>query len=95
MGEGDDGAAGGVEAGSEAITIKIVNQAREEMFFKVKKGTKLQKVLDAYSSRVGVSVNHMRFTFDGNKVAGDYTPKMLEMEENDQIDVTIEQVGGF
>jgi hypothetical protein len=29
---------------SEVITLKVVDQAKEEMFFKVKKGTKISKV---------------------------------------------------
>jgi len=32
--------------------------------------------------------------FDGQRVQPDVTPKMLELEENDQIDAMIEAVGG-
>ena len=68
--------------------------AGDEMFFKVKKGTKMQKIMDAFANRKGIAANSLRFMLDGTRVQGDSTPKMLELEENDQIDVVLEQVGG-
>jgi small ubiquitin-related modifier len=64
------------------------------MFFKVKKGTKMQKIMDAFAGRKGIAANSLRFMLDGTRVQGDQTPKMLELEDNDQIDVVLEQVGG-
>lgn len=89
MGEIEDG----TEA-TETITLKVVNQAKEEMFFKVKKSTKMSKIFEAYASRIGVATNNLRFLLDGKKIEANSTPKMEEMEENDQIDVVLEQVGG-
>jgi hypothetical protein len=34
----------------------------------------------------------LRFFYDGDRVQEDQTPKMLELEENDQIDVQLEMV---
>lgn len=85
---------GGEEEGQETITLKVVNQAKDEMFFKVKKSTKMSKIMEAYASRLGVAATNLCFTFDGTKLDANSTPKMLEMDENDQIDVLLEQVGG-
>ena len=64
------------------------------MTFKIKKTTKLQKVFEAYTQHLGVEVGSRRFFFDGKRIKGDATPKMLEMEDQDQIDCFLEQVGG-
>eukprot|EP00604_Paraphysomonas_vestita_P002566 CAMPEP_0174817740 /NCGR_PEP_ID=MMETSP1107-20130205/262_1 /TAXON_ID=36770 /ORGANISM="Paraphysomonas vestita, Strain GFlagA" /LENGTH=95 /DNA_ID=CAMNT_0016028725 /DNA_START=52 /DNA_END=339 /DNA_ORIENTATION=- len=82
------------EIANETITLKVRDQTGEEMFFKVKKSTRLQKMMDAYAQRRGISVNGLRFTLDGTRIAPDDTPKMLELEENDQIDVMLEATGG-
>ena len=76
------------------MNIRVKDQAGEEMVFKVKKLTKMQKVFDAYSLRKGVSSNALRFMLDGQRIEGDSTPKMLELEDNDQIDVLLQQLGG-
>jgi small ubiquitin-related modifier len=36
----------------------------------------------------------MRFLLDGEAIKGDQTPKMLELEDGDQIDCMLEQLGG-
>ncbi len=92
---------GAVEDGEEApapaevpITLKVRDQSGEEMFFKVKKGTAMSKIFDAYAQRRGVAVTTLRFMLDDKRLTATDTPKMLEMEEDDQIDVYLEQVGG-
>lgn len=40
-------------------------------------------------------VNFSRFLFDGKRINDDETPKLLEMEDNDTIDVYQEQVCSF
>jgi small ubiquitin-related modifier len=53
-----------------------------------------EKVFKAYAERKGVNEASMRFVLDGDVVKGDQTPKMLELEDGDQIDCMLEQVGG-
>jgi small ubiquitin-related modifier len=79
---------------NETITLKVRDQSGEEMFFKVKKTTKLGKMMDAYAKRRGVPPNSLRFQLDGERLKSEDTPKMLELEENDQIDVMLEATGG-
>ena len=79
---------------NETITLKVRDQSGEEMFFKVKKTTKLSKMMDAFAKRRGVPSSSLRFQLDGERIKGDDTPKMLELEDNDQIDVMLEATGG-
>jgi small ubiquitin-related modifier len=92
LSQGEDSKAGGDDA---AITISVKGQDGEATQFKVKKSTKLQKVFDAYIARKGVNPGSVRFLFDGQAVQGSSTPKMLEMNDEDQIDAVLQQVGGL
>jgi small ubiquitin-related modifier len=82
------------DADNAAITLKVVDSSGEEMFFKVKKTTKMKKIMDAYAEKKGVNLKAIRFTHDGERIKEDDTPKMLELEDDDQIDVRLETVGG-
>mmetsp|Transcript_3645 Transcript_3645/g.3444 ORF Transcript_3645/g.3444 Transcript_3645/m.3444 type:complete len:97 (+) Transcript_3645:180-470(+) len=82
------------EGGAEQITIRVRDQTGEETVFKIKKTTKMAKVFNAYSQRKGVDSNSLRFLLDGERITEDQTPKTLELEDEDQIDCVLEQVGG-
>eukprot|EP00939_MAST-03C_sp_MAST-3C-sp1_P000844 g844.t1 len=79
---------------SEPITLRVKDQGGEEIFFKVKNTTKMEKVFKHYANRKGVSADNLRFLLDGKRISGSTTPKELELEDQDQIDVVLEQVGG-
>lgn len=81
-------------ADATTVTLRVRDQAGDEMFFKVKKETKMQKIMDAYASRKGVNSAALRFSMDGNRIQDTDTPKMLELEDDDQIDVMLETIGG-
>ena len=51
--------------------------------------------MDAYCQRQGLSANNVRFLFDGERLHETQTPKELNMENGDEIDVLVEQVGGY
>ncbi len=55
----------------------------------------MSKVFTTYASRKGVDMASLRFLLDGERIGGDQTPKLLELEDQDQIDVVLEQVGGY
>ncbi|KAI0773114.1 small ubiquitin-like modifier [Trametes elegans] len=76
------------------INIKVTTQNGEEVFFKIKRSTKLSKLQVAYANKVGKDVNSIRFLYDGARIGDDDTPASLDMEDNDSIDVMVEQVGG-
>ena len=54
----------------------------------------MSKVFEAYATRRGVQVTSLRFLLDGERVLETQTPKMLELEDQDQIDCMLEQSGG-
>ncbi|VDB98147.1 unnamed protein product [Peniophora sp. CBMAI 1063] len=76
------------------INIKVVSSTGEEIYFKIKRSTKLSKLQGAYANKVGKDVASIRFLYDGNRINDDDTPSSLDMEDNDTIDVMVEQVGG-
>jgi len=84
---------GGGDA-AEFINIKVVDQNSSEVYFKLKRITPLQKLMDAYCTRQGLQASQVRFLFDGARVRGEQTPKELQMETDDMIDCVIAQVGG-
>jgi len=77
------------------INIKVVSATGDEVFFKIKRSTKLSKLQGAYANKVGKDVGSIRFLYDGNRINDDDTPSTLDMEDNDTIDVMVEQVGGL
>ena len=56
--------------------------------------TPLEKLMKAFCQRNGVSMNSVRFLFDGNRIQPASTPEDLDMEDGDVIDVMVEQQGG-
>lgn len=62
--------------------------------FKIKKSTKMSKIFTAYASKFGIDPSSYRFLHDGQRLKPDDTPKMLELEDEDQIDAVLAQNGG-
>lgn len=83
------------EETNEPITIRVKDQTGEETMFKIKKTTKMSKVFAAYAQRKGVDGSSLRFLLDGERIDENSTPKMLELEDEDQIDCVLAQVGGM
>jgi small ubiquitin-related modifier len=54
----------------------------------------MSKVFNAYAQRKGLDPKALRFLLDGQRIADDETPKTLELEDEDQIDCLLEQLGG-
>jgi len=73
----------------------VKDQTGEETFFKIKKSTKMSKVMDTYAKRKGVDIRSLRFLLDGERINPDDTPKTLELDDQDQIDCMLEQTGGW
>lgn len=77
------------------IQLRVVDQNGQEVLFKIKKTTQLKKLMDAYCDRKGITDRGaVRFSFNGERIREDSTPKELGIEENDSIDVLLQQVGG-
>jgi len=54
----------------------------------------MQKVFETYAGRKGVNSSVYRFLLDGERIQPTDTPKMLEMEDQDQINCVLAQSGG-
>merc|ERR1719481_15317 len=79
---------------TEYIKLKVVGQDSNEIHFRVKQITQMGKLKKSYSERVEVPQTSLRFLFDGRRINDDETPKALEMEQDDVIEVYQEQTGG-
>ena len=75
------------------INLKVVTQDGDEVFFTCKMSTPLDMLMKAFCNRYGVAANSVRFLFDGNRINGSQTPRELDMEDGDVIDVMVEQQG--
>ncbi|KAK4197747.1 ubiquitin-related domain-containing protein [Triangularia verruculosa] len=85
----------GAEApqGSEHLNIKVTDN-NNEVFFKIKRSTKLEKLMTAFCERQGKTLQSVRFLFEGQRVQPSDTPDTLEMQDGDTLEVHQEQVGG-
>ncbi|KAH8883983.1 ubiquitin-like protein [Thozetella sp. PMI_491] len=90
-GQGDAPAA---PAAAEHLNIKVTDN-NNEVFFKIKRNTKLEKLMTAFCERQGKTLQSVRFLFEGQRVQPSDTPDTLEMQDGDQLEVHQEQVGGF
>ena len=60
-------------AGGEHLNIKVTDN-NNEVFFKIKKSTRLDKLMRAFCERQGKDTTTVRFLFDGARVRGEDTP---------------------
>jgi small ubiquitin-related modifier len=59
--------------GGEHLNIKVTD-GNNEVFFKIKKTTKLEKLMKAFCERQGKELRSARFLFEGTKVQASDTP---------------------
>jgi len=50
--------------------------------------------MKAYCSKIGADLESVRFLFDGARIQGTQTPQDLDMEDDDEIDAMVQQIGG-
>ena len=79
---------------AEQLNLRVMTQDGNEIFFKIKMTTPLQKLMTAFCNRHGIDQNSVRFLFDGTRINPNQTPQELEMEDGDVIDCMVEQSGG-
>ena len=82
------------KANDEPITICVKNQTGEETMFKIKQSTKMSTVFTAHAQQNSVDVKSVRFLLDGERINETDTPEMLELQDGEQIDCVLQQVGG-
>ncbi|KIM78359.1 hypothetical protein PILCRDRAFT_824568 [Piloderma croceum F 1598] len=82
------------ESNSNTINVRVESSTGEEVFFKIKRNTKLSKLSGAYATKVGKDLGTFRFLYDGERITNEDTPDTLDMEDNDTIQVHVAQIGG-
>jgi len=86
----DDGDKTTDEELDEIITIRVRDlTAGDEFRYKVKKTTRMEKIMLAYAQRTGVALGRVRFCYDGHKIDPDRTPRTYDMENDDEIEVML------
>ncbi|KAI1291228.1 ubiquitin family protein [Xylaria venustula] len=80
-------------AGGEHITLKVTD-FKNEVPFKIKRSTKLEKVMVAFLKWRGGNAEYAVFIFSGIRVQKSDTPDSLEMLNGDTIEVHWE-IGGY
>lgn len=80
-------------AQTESMSIKVTDNDNE-LVFKIKKSTRMEKLMTAFCERHGKALNSVRFIFEGKRVLTSHTPQSLEIEDGDTIEVYYEQIGG-
>eukprot|EP01068_Selenidium_serpulae_P017760 Selendium_serpulae@DN6405_c0_g1_i2.p2 len=78
----------------EHLTLRVRSHDGHEVYFKIKKRTKLEKLMNAYCSRTGQTASAVRFIYDGERISGEQTPAELNIEDGEIIDAMIQQTGG-
>lgn len=82
------------EGGNQHIQLKVRSVDDNVVYFRIKRKTKMEKLMSTYCARLGQSMDAVRFLYDGERIRGDHTPEELGMEDNDLIDAMVQQVGG-
>ncbi|GEM10867.1 small ubiquitin-related modifier [Rhodotorula toruloides] len=90
-----------VKPESQHIALKIQGSGFPELVIKVKRTTKLSKMMNAYCDRAGKSLSEVRFMFEGDKLRPEMLVQDLDFDDDDfseenplVIDVAQEAVGG-
>jgi len=76
------------------LELSCVSQDGHEVHFRVQPTTKFKKIMDSYCSRMAIGSDSVRFLTDGTRITENDTPKSLELESGDMIDVVLQQTGG-
>jgi hypothetical protein len=77
------------------INLKVRDQSGNEVTYKIKRVTALQKLMATHASQISADIKSLRFMFDGTRIQDEDSPISLEMNELDCIDVFQEQIGGL
>ncbi|KAF8631646.1 hypothetical protein AX17_005048 [Amanita inopinata Kibby_2008] len=72
----------------------IITYEGTQITVKVKPTMKFAKIFQAAEKRFNKDSGTFKFTYDGERVLAENTPGELGMEDGDQIDAFLEQLGG-
>lgn len=73
------------------IALLKLQQTGEDTYFKLNRTTRMEKVVNTFAARKGLSASSIRLLLDGVRVNYDDTPITLDLEDQDQLDCMLEQ----
>lgn len=76
------------------LSIRVRSQQGEEVYFRIKPHTVMQKVIKAFSEKLGADSSTIRLMFDGQRVDPNTTASEVGLQDNDILEVMEFQVGG-
>ena len=79
--------------GRSKIKVQAATQGGSQVFFSMSMGTPFVRLMSAFCSRQSVSMQGVRFLFDGERLNGSQTPLEMEFENEDVVDALVEQLG--
>ncbi|XP_038694756.1 small ubiquitin-related modifier 1-like [Tripterygium wilfordii] len=79
---------------SAHINLKVKGQVGKEVYFRIKRSTRLKKLMNAYCDRQSVEFSTIAFLFDARRLRAEQTPEEPEMKGGDVIDAVLPQNDG-
>ncbi|KAK9171120.1 Ubiquitin-2 like Rad60 SUMO-like family protein [Cryptosporidium meleagridis] len=89
-----DQGTGGASDDSQYVTVKVRSPDGEQVLYRIKKKTRLQKLMNSFCQRTGQNEQSIRFLFEGERLRPEMTAEDAGLQEGDLIDAMISQVGG-
>ncbi|GAA6010302.1 hypothetical protein JCM10207_005164 [Rhodosporidiobolus poonsookiae] len=99
MGVKDEAGADGDDHQQKAASVKhtlhIAFSTNEEpLSIKAKSSTPFSKIYAAVATHRGIAADSFKLSLDGRIITSSDTPASLELEEEEQIDFHVQQIGG-
>lgn len=69
------------------LSIRTPNEEKPKQV-RIKRADKMDKIIAAFSTKLGLSPEQLRLSFDGQFIKPDATPESLDLEDEDLIEVT-------
>eukprot|EP00271_Cylindrocystis_brebissonii_P007117 TRINITY_DN20283_c0_g1_i1.p2 TRINITY_DN20283_c0_g1~~TRINITY_DN20283_c0_g1_i1.p2 ORF type:complete len:132 (+),score=22.55 TRINITY_DN20283_c0_g1_i1:180-575(+) len=76
----------GADQPGHYINLSVVGQDGKQVYFRMRAGQSLRKLMIAYCTRELLDVRLTEFWFGGQRLRPEQTPLELEMEDGDEID---------
>ena len=76
------------------VMINVRMQNGSVTKFRMRGGSPMFKLMEAFCARHNLLRDQIRFLYDGVRVRDDETPDSLDMDDEDTVDVFLFQVGG-
>ncbi|KAL5710607.1 hypothetical protein ACHQM5_021149 [Ranunculus cassubicifolius] len=79
---------------SKHIKLSIRDQSGDTVTYRVKRSTKLRNLMKAFCVKKLLDIKTVVFLHYGRSIKHNRTPDQLQMEDGDEIDAMLVQVGG-